>query len=339
MSGLPEWLTANRMILAFVLLFLFLPVFILLAPISSNLYEQMSGNRRKSIALCAFFILLIFALALVFEEVSPGARTIALPIALVFATVGPLVSYYNSDKIILRMSKARPAGVEMSTHAHLKNTVEGLAIAAGMPKPKLYIIDDTAPNAFATGRNPEHGVIAVTTGLLEKLNRQELEGVIAHEMSHIKNYDTLLSSIAVILVGVVALLSDWMLRSFWYGGRRRRRSSSSRSGGGQAQIIFVVIAIVLAILAPIVAQLLRLAVSRKREFLADASGAHLTRYPDGLASALEKLNKDTEPLEVANKSTAHLYIINPLREHASLLNNLFSTHPDTKERITALKRM
>ncbi len=338
MSGWPEWLTANRIALAFLLLFLVLPVFVLLMPISTNLYEQMSGNRRKSIALCAFFILLIFVLALLFEEVSPGANVIVLPLALVFATVGPLVSYYNSDKIILRMSKARPADVEEHTHPHLKHTVEGLAIAAGIPKPSLYIIDDTAPNAFATGRNPEHGVIAVTTGLLEKLDRRELEGVIAHEMSHIKNYDTLLGSIAVILVGVVALLSDWILRSFWFG-RRGRRSGSSRSRGGKAGGIMVLIAIVLAILAPIAAQLLRLAVSRKREFLADASGAHLTRFPEGLASALDKLHADTEPLEVANKSTAHLYIINPLREHASVLNNLFSTHPDTSERIAALRRM
>jgi heat shock protein HtpX len=237
------------------------------------------------------------------------------------------------------MSGARLADVEEHSHPFLKNTVEGLAIAAGIPKPKLYIIEDTAPNAFATGRNPEHGVIAVTTGLLQKLNRRELEGVLAHEMSHIKNYDTLLSSIAVILVGVVALLSDWMLRSFWYAPRRGRRSRSSRSGGGQAQVLILAIAIVMAILAPIVAQLLRLAVSRKREFLADAGGAFLTRYPDGLASALGKLDADTEPLEVANKSTAHLYIINPLREHASFLNNLFSTHPSTQERIAALQRM
>ncbi|UCD58252.1 MAG: M48 family metallopeptidase, partial [Candidatus Hydrogenedentota bacterium] len=212
-------------------------------------------------------------------------------------------------------------------------------IAAGIPNPTLYIIDDTAPNAFATGRNPEHGVIAVTTGLLQKLNRRELVGVLAHEMSHIKNYDTLLSSIAVILVGVIALLSDWMLRSFWFRPRRGGRSRSSRSGGGQAQVVILVIAIIMAILAPIVAQLLRLAVSRRREFLADANGAFLTRYPDGLASALQKLDADTEPLEVANKSTAHLYIINPLREHSSFLNNLFSTHPSTQERIAALRRM
>jgi heat shock protein HtpX len=337
MNGLPEWLTANRITLVILVLFLFLPVLVLLLPLSSNMYEQMSGNRRKSIALCAFFILLILILAVAFEELYPGSRTIVLPIAIALATIGPFISYYNSDKIILRMSSAVPAAVVEQTHPHLRHAVEGLAIAAGIPKPRLYVINDSAPNAFATGRNPEHGVIAVTTGLLDKLDRHELEGVIAHEMSHIKNYDILLSSIAVILVGVISLLSDSLLRSLRYSGRRRSRSS--RSGGGQGQIIIVLIAVVLAIAAPLVAQLLRLAVSRKREFLADASGAHLTRYPEGLASALDKLDKDTEPLEVANKSTAHLYIINPLREHASLVNNLFSTHPDTKDRIAALKRM
>jgi heat shock protein HtpX len=323
MNGLPEWLTANRITLVILVLFLFLPVLVLLLPLSSNMYEQMSGNRRKSIALCAFFILLILILAVAFEELYPGSRTIVLPIAIALATIGPFISYYNSDKIILRMSSAVPAAVVEQTHPHLRHAVEGLAIAAGIPKPRLYVINDSAPNAFATGRNPEHGVIAVTTGLLDKLDRHELEGVIAHEMSHIKNYDILLSSIAVILVGVISLLSDSLLRSLRYSGRRRSRSSR----------------VVLAIAAPLVAQLLRLAVSRKREFLADASGAHLTRYPEGLASALDKLDKDTEPLEVANKSTAHLYIINPLREHASLVNNLFSTHPDTKDRIAALKRM
>jgi len=336
MSGLPEWLTAGRMILGFLVMFLFIPVLILVMPVSTNLYEQMSGNRRKSIALCAFFILLIFILALLFNEVAPGIGAIMIPLAVIVATVGPIVSYYNSDRIILRMSKARPAVIEEETHPYLKHAVEGLAIAAGIPKPKLYVIEDSAPNAFATGRNPEHGVIAVTTGLLDKLDRHELEGVIAHEMSHIKNYDTRLSSIAVILVGVIALLSDWMLRSFRYSGRRRSRSSR---GGGKGQMIIVVIAIIMAVLAPIAAQLLRLAVSRKREFLADASAAFLTRYPEGLSSALKKLSADTEPLEVANKSTAHLYIINPLNEHASFLNNMFSTHPPMKDRIAALESM
>lgn len=337
MSGLPEWLTVGRIIIGFLVLFLFIPVLILLMPVSTNLYEQMSGNRRKSLALCAFFMLLIFLLAFLFMEIDPVTTRIVLPLAVVVATVGPLVSYYNSDTIILKMSKARPAIIEEETHPYPKHAIEGLAIAAGIPKPKLYVIEDSAPNAFATGRNPDHGVIAVTTGLLDKLDRHELEGVIAHEMSHIKNYDTRLSSIAVILVGVIALMSDWMLRSFRYSGRRGKRSSSR--GGGKGQLIIVVIVIILAILAPIIAQLLRLAVSRKREFLADASAAFLTRYPDGLASALKKLSADTEPLEVANKSTAHLYIINPLHEHASFLNNMFSTHPPMEDRIAALESM
>lgn len=337
MNTLPDWFTLNRILLLGALLFLVVPVLILAIPTSANMYEQIAGNRRKSIALCAFFALLIFILAFAFEEVEPGSRVVVLPLALVLATAGPLVSYYNSDRIILKMSNARPANRE--EHLFLQNTVEGLAIAAGVPPPKLYVIEDTAPNAFATGRNPEHGVIVVTTGLLEKLNRRELEGVLAHEMSHIKNYDILLGSLAVVLVGVVALLSDWLLRSFRYSRYRRTRSEDSRREGGQGQAVILVLAILLAIAAPIAAQLLRLAVSRKRELLADANGAFLTRYPEGLMSALKKLQKDTEPLEAANKSTAHLYIINPLHEYGGFLNGLFSTHPPLEERIAALQRM
>jgi heat shock protein HtpX len=337
MTTLPAWLTIDRIVLATLLLFLLTPVVILAIPTPTNMYDQMASNRRKSIALCVFFIFLIFTLAFVFEEVQPGFRAVILPLAIILATGGPLVSYYNSDKIILRMSKARPANQE--ENLFLQNTVEGLAIAAGIPPPKLYIIEDTAPNAFATGRNPQHGIIVVTTGLMQKLNRRELEGVIAHEMSHIKNYDILLNSLAVILVGIVALLGDWMLRSLRYGRYRGNRSERAGGRGGQAQILILVAAIILAIAAPIAAQLLRLAVSRRRELLADANGAFLTRYPEGLMSALKKLDEDTEPLEVANKSTAHLYIFNPLREHGGFLNSLFSTHPPLEERIAALQRM
>ena len=212
------------------------------------------------------------------------------------------------------------------------------AIAAGLPKPRCYVIDDTAPNAFASGRNPENSVIVVTTGLLQKLNRAELEGVIAHEMSHIKNYDVLVQTLAVVMVGIVALLSDWTLRTFfWGGGRRRSRDRSS--GGGNAAAILIVVALALAILSPIIAQLLRLAISRKREFLADASGAMLTRYPPGLASALKKLSADREPLEAANKATAHLYIVNPLKDIKGRVNRLFSTHPPIEDRIAALEKM
>jgi len=201
------------------------------------------------------------------------------------------------------------------------------------------VIEDSAPNAFASGRNPENSVIVVTTGLLNKLNRAELEGVIAHEMSHIKNYDVRLQTVAVVMVGVVALLSDWILRSFFWGGGRRRSRDSK--GGGNAGAIFLVVALVLAILSPLVAQLLKLAISRKREFLADANGAMLTRYPPGLASALKKLAADKEPLEVANNATAHMYIVNPLKSVKKGVkpSKLFSTHPPIEERIAALEKM
>jgi heat shock protein HtpX len=337
MNTTPEWLTLDRIILFILIVFLFVPVLVLLVPTPANLYEQMAANRRKSVALCAFFILLILALGFVFGEVAPEARAFILPLAVLISIVGPTVSYYNSDKIILKMSKARPATRE--ENLFLQNTVEGLAIAAGVPPPKIFVIEDTAPNAFATGRNPEHGVIAVTTGLLAKLDRRELEAVLAHEMSHIKNYDILLGSLAVVLVGVVALLSDWMLRSMRFGRYQRRRSAPSRRAGGQGGAIIIIIALLLALMAPVAAQLLRLAVSRKRELLADANGAFLTRYPEGLVNALKKLYDDPEPLEVANKSTAHLYIVNPLREYGGFLNHFFSTHPPIEERIAALQRM
>jgi len=196
------------------------------------------------------------------------------------------------------------------------------------------VIDDPAPNAFATGRNPKHAVVCVTTGIMQKLNRDELEGVIAHELSHVKNYDILLSTLTVVMVGVVALLSDWLMRSFWWGGGRRRDRDE---GGGNA--IFMVVGIILAILAPIAATLIQLAISRRRESLADASGALLTRYPKGLADALRKISDDDEPLHSANKATAHLFIVNPLIEHGGKLNSLFDTHPPIEERIAALEKM
>ena len=200
------------------------------------------------------------------------------------------------------------------------------------------MIDDTAPNAFATGRNPDHSVIVVTTGILDKLNRVELEGVIAHEMSHIKNYDILVQTLAVTMVGIVALLSDWILRIFFWGGGRRRSSDRGKNSGN-AGAVFLVIGLALAILSPIISQLIRLAISRKREFLADASGAMLTRYPPGLASALRKLDADREPLEAANKATAHLYIVNPLKDHKGRMNKLFSTHPPIEDRVAILEKM
>jgi heat shock protein HtpX len=299
------------------------------------MYEQITRNKWRSFFLILFFLCLIFALSWAFGELT-GWGTEGLIIAVVIAVAMTFGSYYASDKIVLAISRARP--VKKEDYPYLYNVVEGLAIAAGLPKPRCYVIDDTAPNAFASGRNPENSVIVVTTGLLQKLNRAELEGVIAHEMSHIKNYDVLVQTLAVVMVGVVALLSDWTLRTFfWGGGRRRSRERSG--GGGNAAAIFVVVALVLAILSPLVAQLLRLAISRKREFLADANGALLTRYPPGLASALKKLSADREPLEAANKATAHLYIVNPLKDFKGKVNKLFSTHPPIEERIEALEKM
>jgi len=300
------------------------------------MYEQISRNKWKSVALIAFFMAFIFVLVWFFEYVTgwgKGGLVLAVAIAMGMAAVG----YYQSDKIVLGISRAKP--VTKEEYPYLYNVVEGLAIAAGIPTPKCYVIDDTAPNAFATGRKPETAVICVTTGILQKLNRVELEGVIAHEMSHIKNYDIRLQTLVVVMAGVVALLSDWMLRSFWWGGGRRR--SRGKGGTGGAEGILVLVGLGLAVLSPIFATIIQLAVSRKREFLADASGAMLTRYPAGLASALRKISADTEPLEAANKATAHLYIVNPLKNirGGGGINRLFSTHPPIEERIAALEKM
>jgi len=297
------------------------------------MYEQITRNKLKSAFLVLFFVAFVFLMVWVFQEVTgwgKGGFVLALIISLTMALSG----YYYSDKIVLTLSHARP--VSREEYPYLYHTVEGLAIAAGMTTPRCYVIDDTAPNAFATGRNPKNSVICVTTGLLQKMNRLELEGVIAHEMSHIKNYDVLLQTTAVVMVGIVALLSDWMLRSFWWGsGRRRARSRS----GGNAGAILLLVGLALAILSPLVAKLIQLAISRRREFLADSTGAMLTRYPAGLASALRKIAADPEPLEVANKATAHLYIVNPLKNVKGKVNKLFSTHPPIGERIEILERM
>ncbi|MEN6561622.1 MAG: M48 family metallopeptidase [Acidobacteriota bacterium] len=300
------------------------------------MYEQISRNKWKSAGLVVFFVAFIFVLVWFFEyETGWGKGGLAL--AMLIAMGSAAVGYYSSDRIVLGISRARPATKE--EFPYLYNVVEGLAIAAGMPAPKCYVIDDTAPNAFAAGRKPETAVICVTTGLLAKLNRVELEGVVAHEMSHIRNYDVRLQTLVVVMAGVVALLSDWMLRSFWWGGGRRR--GRSRSGSGGAEGILVLVGLALAILSPLIATIIQLAVSRKREFLADANGAMLTRYPAGLASALRKISADAEPLEAANKATAHLYIVNPLKnlKGGAGVNRLFSTHPPIEERIAALEKM
>jgi len=300
------------------------------------MYEQISRNKWKSAALIVFFVAFIFLLTWFFEYVTgwgKGGLALAVAVAMGMAAVG----YYASDKIVLGISRARPVSKE--DFPYLYNVVEGLAIAAGIPAPRCYVIEDTAPNAFAAGRKPETAVICVTTGILEKLNRVELEGVIAHEMSHIKNYDVRLQTLVVVMAGVVALLSDWMLRSFMWGGGRRRGRGKGGSGGAEG--ILVLVGLALAVLSPFIATIIQLAVSRKREFLADASSAELTRYPAGLASALRKISADTEPLEAANKATAHLYIVNPLKnlKGGGGVNRLFSTHPPIEERIAALEKM
>ena len=292
-------------------------------------YEDISANKRKSFLLLFLFVVFLLLLGWVFGQ-AYGSGGVGVVIALLMALFISLITFYWGDKMVLGISRAKP--VDRKENPYLANVVEGLAIAAGVPAPKTYIIEDSAPNAFATGRNPENSAVAVTTGLLDKLNRLELEGVIAHEMSHIRNYDIRYATFVVILVGTVALLSDWMGRSFFFRGRRGRKSGA---GGG----LIVLIALLLAVLAPIVAQLIRLAISRQREYLADANGALLTRYPEGLASALEKISKDKEPLEVANKATANLYIVNPLLEHRGKLNDLFSTHPPAEERVKRLRAM
>jgi heat shock protein HtpX len=275
---------------------------------------------------------LLIALGYVVGEVfAPGGGVAMVPAALGLSGVSATASYFAGDKLVLAQSQARE--LAPGEEPQLRNTVETLSIGLGIPPPRIYLIDDTAPNAFATGRDPKHASIAVTRGLIDKLDRTELEGVIAHELSHVGNHDIRVMLLVTVLVGTIALLSDWMLRSFaWGGGGRRGRD---RGGGG----IILIIAIVLAILTPIIATLIQLAVSRQREYLADASGALLTRYPPGLASALRKIAADKEALEVANKATASLYFANPLKDAPRAMDGLFDTHPPIAERIRRLEAM
>jgi heat shock protein HtpX len=302
-----------------------------------NIYDQIDANRRRSFFFILGFILFIVLLGWLIGYALDEPYLFPA-IALVIASVSALTSYYYSDRMVLAISRAHE--VKKADDPDLYNLVDNLCIGAGLPQPRIYIIDDTAPNAFATGRDPKHAVIAVTTGLRQKLNKRELQGVIAHELTHIGNYDIRLMTIVAILAGTVVLLSDMFMRWMWWGGRGRRRQNT---GGGQAQIIILVLAIVMAILAPIIAQVIKMAISRKREFLADAGGVMLTRDPEGLARALEKLTADKEPLEAANKATAHMYIINPLKEHEGTsrgwFSGMFLTHPPVEERVAALRAM
>lgn len=296
-----------------------------------TIYSQITGNKIKTWAIIVSFIAFITTVLFLYGKAYGYGLSFA-GIALILSGFISLLSYYYSDKIILSMSKAKP--IREKDNPQLFRIVENLSIGDGLPTPKVYVIDDSAPNAFATGRDPKHAVVCVTMGILQKLDRAELEGVIAHELSHVKNFDMRLMSIVAILVGMIALLADFFLRSLWFSGRRDKERNNT-SG------IFVIIGIALAILSPIIATLIQLAISRRREFLADASGVLLTRYPEGLASALEKISRDRKPLEVANNATAHLYIVNPFKgkDVGNFFAGLFNTHPPIEERIKILRSL
>jgi len=305
-----------------------------------TLYTYSDSNKRKTWLLMSVFFIFIILIGYVFSAAMDSP--IILYIAVGFSVISSFVSYWWSDKIVLAMSDAKL--VKFEDNKELYRIVENLCITAGLPTPRIYIINDMAPNAFATGRDPKHAVVAVTKGLLQKLERSELEGVIAHELSHIGNRDILLATIVTVLVGMVVLLADWFRRWTFWGGYRRRNDSK----GGQLQLIIFIVAIILSILAPIFAYLMQFAISRKREFLADADGALLTRYPEGLARALEKIAADPEPLKAANRATAHLYIAPPFpsctkvldgKKKKGFLAKAFMTHPPVEERIAALRGM
>ena len=301
------------------------------SPARISIYDAAAANRWRTVLLVVAFTAIIALLGyFVGEYFYPGGGLAVLPFALALSLGSAFTSYFAGDRIVLAQSQARELAPNEETELH--NVVETLAIGLGIPVPKLYVIEDSAPNAFATGRDPLHASVVVTRGLIDKMDRTELEGVIAHELSHVGNRDIRVMLLVTILVGTVALLADWMWRSmFWGRGRGRDR------GGGNA--IIAVAAIVLAILTPIIATLIQLAVSRQREYLTDASGALLTRYPPGLASALRKIAADREVLEVANKATASLYIANPLKDAPTFLDHLFDTHPPIEERIKRLEAM
>ena len=296
-----------------------------------DIYKEQSKNSWKTWFLMIGFFVVVMAIGYVFAQVYDS--TAILYIAIIFALFMNFFSYWYSDKIILKMYKAQP--VSESSDPELYHTVENLAITAGLPMPKVYIIPDQAPNAFATGRNKEHAAVVVTAGLRSLLTKTELEGVISHELSHVGNKDILLSTVIVVLVGFVSLLSHFFLRSMMFGGIGGRRGSDRNNAGA----IFMLIGIVLAIFAPIAVVIIQLAISRKREYLADADGALLTRYPEGLASALAKIRDYSAPMKNANEATAHLFIANPFGKTGKAISNLFATHPPIDKRIAILRGM
>lgn len=303
-----------------------------------NIYNIISANKWKSMLIMVLFVVFITTITFVFAKALGSSPLGYAGFALVISGIMSFGSYYYSDKMVLATAGAH--AIEEKDNPELYHIVENLAIGDGLPMPKVYIIDDQSPNAFATGRDPKHAAVAVTSGILAKLNKSELEGVLAHELSHVKNYDTRLMAITAILVGSVAIIADMFMRSLWWGGlggsRRRDNDRDDRMQG-----VFLILGIIFAILSPLIATLIQLAVSRKREFLADASGVLLTRYPEGLANALEKISSDPRPVAHATNATAHLYITNPFKngETGKWLASLFNTHPPIEERIKILRSM
>lgn len=294
------------------------------------MYNQIDSNKRRTWALVIIFVIIICAIG-GFISYAYDDGYLSLAIAAVFSLAMALFGYYGGDKVALLTSGAQ--AIQKTDSPYLYNMTENLCITAGLPLPKIYLMNDAAINAFATGRDPKHASIAVTTGALQKLENEELEGVIAHELSHIKNYDIRLMMIVIVLVGIIALLADWFLR-FRLLGRK-----SDNDQGGQIGAIIMIVGLILLILSPLIAQLIKLAISRRREYLADASGSLLTRYPEGLARALEKINQDPKVLDHANNATAHLYIANPFKGNRKFLSGLFSTHPPIEDRISKLRAM
>jgi len=311
-----------------------------------GMYEQIARNKRRTFVMLAAFVLLIAAVAIALGIIFKAGVAI-VPIAIIIAIAMAWTSYFASDKIALAASRAVPA--DGPEYARYHNLVEGLCIAAGLPKPRLFVVNDPAPNAFATGRNPKHAAVAVTTGLLDTMNRVELEGVLAHELSHVRNYDILVTTVAVTAVGAIALMADLGMRFMWFGGRSGRRDNN---GDNPLGLVLVILAFALLILAPFAAQLMQFAMSRRRELLADASGVQLTRYPPGLISALKKLQDNQAVVHHATRATAQMWIESPLEQDreaetaaaggekkGSWLNRAFDTHPPIADRIAALEAM
>ncbi|MDO8639287.1 MAG: M48 family metallopeptidase [bacterium] len=299
-----------------------------------NIYSSISANKWKTLLLMILFVMIITTVVYVVAK-SLGYGLSYVGFAFIMASITSVGSYFYSDKVILATSGARK--IEKKDNPTLFRIVENLCIGEGIPMPKIYVINDTSPNAFATGRNYDHAVICVTSGILEMLNKSELEGVIAHELSHIKNYDIRLMSVVAILVGFIVIIGNIFMHNLWFGGVRGERDDNDSKAGS----IFMIIGILFVLISPIIATLIQLAISRKREFLADASAALLTRYPEGLASALEKISSFPRPLKTANNATAHLFIINPFKGKSagSFFSSLFETHPPVKERIKILRSM